>query len=40
MINDKVDKTIKEHFQVLLSMYQIGLETSTKGCNYIIHCVH
>ena len=40
MINDKVDKIIQEPSQVLLSVYQIGLETSMKGCSYIIHCVH
>ena len=36
MINDKVDKVIEERFQSL----QIGLETSRKGSDLVIDCVH
>ena len=37
MINNKADEVIDELFQSLLSMYQIGLETLTKGsdCFYL-----
>ena len=31
MISGKADKVIKEHFNSLLSKYQIGLETSMKA---------
>ena len=36
MINDKEDKVIEERFQSL----QIGLETSRKGSDLVIDCVH
>ena len=36
MINDKEDKVIEEHFQSL----QVGLETSRKGSDLVIDCVH
>ena len=36
MINDKEDKVIEERFQSL----QIGLETSRKGSDFVIDCVH
>ena len=39
MINDKADEVIKELFQSLLSRYQIGLETSMKGSEFVIDCV-
>ena len=35
MINDKPDEVIEELFQSVLSRYQIGLETSTKGSDFI-----
>ena len=35
MVNDKADKVIEEPFQSLLSRYQIGLETSMKGCEIV-----
>ena len=34
MINNKADEVIDELFQSLLSRYQIGLETLTKGSDY------
>ena len=40
MISDKVDEIIQELFQVLLSSYQIGLETSIKGSDFIFDCVY
>ena len=40
MINDKADKVIEEHFQSLLSRYQIDLETSMSGSHFIFDCVH
>ena len=40
LISDKVDEIMQEIFQVLLSRYQIGLETSIKGSNFIFDCVY
>ena len=40
MINDKADKVLKEHFHWFLSRYQIGLETSRKGSDFVFDCVH
>ena len=40
MINDKADEVMGERFQSLLSRYQIGLETSMKGWNFLVDCVH
>ena len=39
MINDKAEEVIKELFQSLLSRYQIGLETSMKGSEFVFDCV-
>ena len=39
MINDKVDEVIEKIFQSHFSRYQIGLETSMKGHNFIFDCV-
>ena len=36
MINDKGDKVIEE----LVSTYQVKLETSIKGSDFIFDCVH
>ena len=36
MINYKADKVIEELFQSLFSRYQIGLEASMRGSNFII----
>ena len=38
VINDEGDKIIEELFQSLLSRYQIGLETSVKGSDFIVEC--
>ena len=40
IINDKPEEAIEEPFQSLRSRYQIGLETSMKGSNFIFDCVH
>ena len=40
MINDKADKVLEELFQSLLSRYQIVLETSMKGSNFVFDSVH
>ena len=40
IINDKADEIIEKRFQILLSRYQIGLETSMKGSDFIFDCVH
>ena len=34
-INDKADEVIKEIFKSLLNRYQIGLEPSTRGSDFI-----
>ena len=40
MIIDKVDEVIEEVFQSLLSRYQIGVETSVKGSDFIFDFVN
>ena len=40
MVNDKEGKVIGEIFLSLLSTYQIELETSVKGSDFILDCVH
>ena len=40
MIYDGADEVIEEPFQLLLSRYQIGLETSIVGSNFIFDFVH
>ena len=40
MVNYKVDEFIKELCQSRLSRYKIGLETSMKGSDFAINCVH
>ena len=40
MFNNKEDEVIKELFPSLLSRNQIGLETSMKGSDFILDCVH
>ena len=40
MINGEADKVTEELFQPLLSGYQIGLETSSRGINFIFDCVY
>ena len=39
MINDKADEVTEELSQSLLSSYQIGLETSMRGRDFIFDCV-
>ena len=40
IINDKADGVVEEHFQSLLSKYQIELETSIKDSDFVFNCVH
>ena len=40
MIIDKANEVTEEHFQSLLSRYQIGLGTSMRGTDFIFDCVH
>ena len=40
MIYDNGDEVIDEPFQSLLSRYQIGLEISMRGSDFIFDCVH
>ena len=40
MIYDGADEVIEEPFQLLLSRYQIGLETSIVGSNFIFDFFH
>ena len=40
MINDKPEEVIEGPFSILLSRYQIGLETSMRGSDFIFDCVH
>ena len=39
MMNDKADEVIDELFQSLLSRYQIRLEASMKGSEFIFNCL-
>ena len=40
MTYGKTDEVIKERFESLLNRYQIGLETSMKGSDFIFHCIN
>ena len=40
MIQDKADEIIEKPFESLLKKYQIGLELSMKGSDFIFDCVH
>ena len=40
MINDEPDGVIEEIFRLLLSKYQIGLETSMRSSEFVFDCVH
>ena len=40
MISDKADEVLEEPFQSLLSRYQIGLETTMKGSDFMFVCVY
>ena len=37
---DKADEIIKELFDLLLQRYQVGLETSIKGSNFMFDCAY
>ena len=39
IINDKADEVIVELFKSLIKKYQIGLETSMRGSDFIFDCV-
>ena len=40
MINHKADEVKEESFQSLPSRYQIGLQTSIKGSDFVFNCIH
>ena len=40
MINDKEEKVTEELFESLLNRYQIGLETSVRGSDFIFDYIH
>ena len=40
MVNDKADKVNEKRFESLLNIYQIGLETSMRGSDFIFDCVY
>ena len=40
MINDKADEVIEELFESFVNSFQIGLETSIRGSDFIFDCVH
>ena len=40
MINDKTDAFIEELFDSVIKKYQIGLEKSVRGSDFIFVCVH
>ena len=40
MINNDANEVIEEIFQLILSRYQIRLETSIRSCDFIFDCVH
>ena len=40
MIYDNADEVIGEHFESFINRYQIGLETSKIGSDFIFECVH
>ena len=40
MINDKGDETIEKHFDPFLHRYQVELETSMRGSDFMFNFVH
>ena len=40
IINDKADEVTGKLFKSLLNRYQIGLESSMRGSEFIFDCVH
>ena len=39
IINDKADEVVEDILKSLLSTYQIGIEKTMKGSNFIFGCV-
>ena len=40
MVNEKTDEVIEKPFELLLKRYQIGLETSMRGSDFIFDFIH
>ena len=40
MVNDKPDEVTEKLFKLLLNRYQVGLETSIRGSDFIFDCTH
>ena len=40
MINDKPDEVTEKLFKSLLNRYQVGLETSIRGSDFIFDCAY
>ena len=40
MINEKADEVTEELSESLLSIYEIGLETSMKRSDFVLDCAH
>ena len=40
MIYDKAEEVIEKLYKSLLKRYQIGLETSMNGSNFIFYCLY
>ena len=40
MINDKADEVIGKLFKSLIKNYQVGLEKSMRGSDFILDCIH
>ena len=40
MINDKPDEVTEKLFKSLLNRYQVGLETSIRGSDFIFDCTY
>ena len=38
MIIEKADELIEKRFEALLNRYQIGLQTLTRGSDFIFNC--
>ena len=38
-VNEKADEVIEKRFKVLLNRYHIGLQTLTRGSDFIFDCV-
>ena len=40
MINGKADEVTENLFEPILNRYQVGLETSVRGSDFIFDCLH